>query len=280
MEGLYVAEPDVRAAVVPDLDARCSTPCSFRRDVRPSDRSRKRRRRWTSWDSRRRQDRQRSGARGGGGALVARRGDRSGRSRGRQPLAGGRGRRAGGRSRGGRTKAQIAGRDVGFRTDEDRRVRGAVGVVHRPRLSHHGDAHGAVASRPSLSEQQKKISSPTSSGRRRRRSNRRGDAWDRRCRTASTPCFDPETKTTRGMRRRRRPQKSDDDVADGRGEGGRELSESDKRKLLKGLDCVGTHRRALSCGGNVGEVISARVYEMFRPRDSDDEGDQVIAPAE
>ena len=54
---------------------------------------------------------------------------------------------------------------------------------------------------PSLSEQQKKkISSPTSSGRRRRRSNRRGDAWDRRCRTASTPCFDPETKTTRGMR--------------------------------------------------------------------------------
>lgn len=54
------------------------------------------------------------------------------------------------------------------------------------------------------------------------------------------------------------------------------LSESDKRKLLKGLDCVGTHRGAQV--RKLGEVISARVYEMFRPRDSDDEGDQVIAP--
>jgi hypothetical protein len=53
-------------------------------------------------------------------------------------------------------------------------------------------------------------------------------------------------------------------------------SESDKRKLLKGLDCVGTHRGAQV--RNLGETISARVYEMFRPRDSDDEGDQVIAP--
>ena len=54
------------------------------------------------------------------------------------------------------------------------------------------------------------------------------------------------------------------------------LSESDKRKLLKGLDCVGTHRGAQV--RKLGEVISARVYEMFRPRDSDDKGDQVIAP--
>ena len=187
---------------------RCST-CSGRRRW-PSDRSRKRRRRWTSWDSRRRQDRQRE--------RRSRRRRRAGRAArgsartvsGRQPLAGGRGRRAGGRSRGGRTKAQIAGRDVGFRTDEDRRVRGAVGVVHRPRLSHHGDAHGAVSRPEPFRAAEKKISSPTSSGRRRRRSNRRGDAWDRRCRTASTPCFDPETKTTRGMRLSASREKSEE----------------------------------------------------------------------
>lgn len=53
-------------------------------------------------------------------------------------------------------------------------------------------------------------------------------------------------------------------------------SEADKRKLLKGLDCVGTHQGAQV--RKLGETISARVYEMFRPRDSDDEGDQVIAP--
>ena len=54
------------------------------------------------------------------------------------------------------------------------------------------------------------------------------------------------------------------------------VSEAEKKKLLKGLDCVGTHAGATS--RKVGDVISARVYEMFRPRDDDDVGDQLVAP--
>jgi hypothetical protein len=54
------------------------------------------------------------------------------------------------------------------------------------------------------------------------------------------------------------------------------VSVAEKKKLLKGLDCVGTHAGATS--RKVGDVISARVYEMFRPRDDDDVGDQLVAP--